>query len=68
MLALECVYVNGVNRSAALFRGVKAPTNDELTQLTHTIAQRVVRFLERKDCWSGMASIAIWQRDQGKRV
>jgi hypothetical protein len=30
------------------FRWVKAPTNDELTQLTHTIAQRIARFLERQ--------------------
>ena len=27
------------------FRWVKAPTRDKLTQLTHTIAQRVTRFL-----------------------
>ncbi len=30
------------------FRRVKAPTNDELTQLTHTIARRIARFLERQ--------------------
>ena len=30
------------------FRWVKAPTSDELTQLTHTIAQRVARYLERQ--------------------
>ena len=30
------------------FRWVKAPTRDELTQLVHTIAQRVARFLERQ--------------------
>ena len=30
------------------FRWVKAPTNDELAQLTHTIARRVGRFLERQ--------------------
>jgi len=28
-------------------RWVKAPTSDELTQLIHTIAQRIARFLER---------------------
>ena len=30
------------------FRWVKAPTSDELTRLTHTIAQRVARYLERQ--------------------
>ncbi len=30
------------------FRWVKAPTSDELTQLTQTIAQRVARYLERQ--------------------
>ncbi len=30
------------------FRWVKAPTSAELTQLAHTIAQRVGRFLERQ--------------------
>jgi hypothetical protein len=30
------------------FRWVKAPTNQELTQLAHTIAHRVGRFLERQ--------------------
>ncbi len=29
-------------------RWVKAPTSDELTRLTHTIAQRVARYLERQ--------------------
>jgi hypothetical protein len=49
MLVLDGVYVNGVNRSAAQFRGLKAPTSGELTQLTPiTLAQRVARFLERQ--------------------
>ncbi|WP_404852735.1 hypothetical protein, partial [Escherichia coli] len=30
------------------FRWVKAPTSPELTQLTHTIAHRVGRYLERQ--------------------
>ncbi len=34
-------------RSRVRFRWVKAPTSDELTRLTHTIAQRVARYLER---------------------
>jgi hypothetical protein len=48
MLFLDGVYVDGVNGSPARFRGLKAPTRDELTQLVHTIAQRVARFLERQ--------------------
>ncbi len=35
-------------RGTARFRWVKAPTSQELTQLAHTIAQRVGRFLERQ--------------------
>ena len=48
MLFLDRVYVDGVNGSAARFRWAKAPTRDELTQLAHTIAQRVARFMECK--------------------
>ena len=48
MLFLDGVYVDGVNGSAARFRWVKAPRSDELTQLVHTIARRVARFLERQ--------------------
>jgi ribosomal protein S27E len=47
MLFLDGVYVDGAG-SAVRFRRVKAPTNDELTQLTHTIARRIARFLERQ--------------------
>ena len=47
MLFLDGVYVDGAG-SAAQFRWVKAPTNVELTQLTHTIAHRVARYLERQ--------------------
>lgn len=46
-LFLDGVYVDQPN-GAARFRGVKAPTSRELTQLAHTIAQRVGRFLERQ--------------------
>jgi len=46
MLFLDGVY--SANRSHARFRWVKAPTNDELTQLTYTIAQRIGRYLERQ--------------------
>ncbi len=38
----------GLAGSSTRFRWVKAPTSAELTQLTHTIAQRVGRFLERQ--------------------
>jgi len=47
MLFLDGVYV-GEAASSARFRWVKAPTSDELTQLTHTIAHRLARYLERQ--------------------
>jgi hypothetical protein len=47
MLFLDGVYVDHLNGTAR-FRWVKAPTSQELTQLAHTIAQRVGRFLERR--------------------
>jgi hypothetical protein len=47
MLFLAGVYVDGPD-GAARFRGVRAPTTEELTQLSHTIAHRVGRFLERQ--------------------
>jgi hypothetical protein len=34
--------------STTRFRWVKAPTDDELNQLTHTIVHRIARFLERQ--------------------
>jgi hypothetical protein len=43
MLFLDGVYVDG-----GKFRWVKAPTSAELTQLVHTIAQGIGRFLERQ--------------------
>jgi hypothetical protein len=48
MLFLDGVYVDRPDGSAR-FRWVKAPTSAELTQLLHTIARRVGRFLERQD-------------------
>jgi hypothetical protein len=48
MIFLDGVDIDSADRSRARFRWVKAPTNDELTQLTHTIAQRVARYLERQ--------------------
>jgi len=48
MLFLDGVYVDDNVGSGARFRWVKAPTSTELTQLSHTIAHRVSRFLERQ--------------------
>ena len=48
MLFLDGVYVDGADGLSPQFRWVKAPTSAELTQLTHTIAHRVGRFLERQ--------------------
>ena len=48
MLFLDGVYVDSSNGSSTRFRWVKAPTSVELAQLTHTIAYRVGRFLERQ--------------------
>ena len=47
MLFLDGVYVDDAH-SGTRFRSVKAPTSAELTRLTHTIAHRVSRFLERQ--------------------
>jgi hypothetical protein len=47
MLFLDGVYIEdkyGISR----FRQVRAPTSDELSKLTHTIAHRVGRYLERR--------------------
>jgi len=48
MLFLDGVYTGGLNEHPMRFRQVKAPNRDELTRLTHTIAQRVGRYLERQ--------------------
>jgi len=48
LLFLDGVYIDSADKSRLRFRRVKAPTNDELTQLTHTIAHRVARSLERQ--------------------
>jgi len=42
------VYIGGSSGHPVRFRCVKAPTRNELTQLTHTIAQRIARYLERQ--------------------
>lgn len=48
MLFLDGVYAGGSNQHPMCFRQVKAPNRAELTRLTHTIAQRVGRYLERQ--------------------
>jgi ribosomal protein S27E len=47
MLFLDGIYADN-KHGTSRFRRVKAPTSDELTQLTHTIAHRVGRYLERQ--------------------
>jgi len=47
MLFLDGVYIDNQHGSSR-FRWVKALSSDELTQLTHTIAHRVARYLERQ--------------------
>ncbi len=61
MLFLDGVYVEQSHGSAR-FRWVKAPTSPELTQLTHTIAHRVGRYLERQGLLERMSKTAIWPR------
>ena len=48
MLFLDGVYTGRAHGCAAWFRQVSAPTGAELTQLSHTIAHRVARHLERQ--------------------
>ena len=48
MLFLDGVYSHGSKGLPLWFRQVKAPSGTELTQLTHTIATRVGRYLERQ--------------------
>ncbi len=42
------MYTGGINGLPIRFRQVKAPKRAELTQLTHSIASRVARYLERQ--------------------
>jgi hypothetical protein len=48
MLFLDGVYIDSADKSQVRFRWIKAPTSNELTHLTHTIAHRVARYLERQ--------------------
>jgi len=47
MLFLDGVYMDSAGSSTRFCR-VKAPTNSELNQLSHTIARRLARYLERQ--------------------
>jgi hypothetical protein len=47
MLFLDGVYVEH-SAGSVRFRWVKAPTSAEVTHLTHTLAHRIGRFLERQ--------------------
>ena len=48
MLFLDGVYTGGIDELPMRFQQVKAPNREELTRLTHTIARRVGRYLERQ--------------------
>ena len=48
MLFLDGVYIDSRHGTNPCFRWVKAPSPVEITQLTHTIARRVGRYLERQ--------------------
>jgi hypothetical protein len=48
MLFLDGVYTGGTNSHPVRFRRIKAPTAEDLVKLTHTIASRVARYLERR--------------------
>jgi hypothetical protein len=48
MLFLDGVYIEDKYGSAVRFQWIKSPTSDELARLTHTIAKRIGRFLERQ--------------------
>ena len=48
MLFLDGVYIESAHGNKVRFGRVKAPNRDELIKLTHTIAHRVGRYLERR--------------------
>lgn len=60
LLFLDGVYLDGANGAATRFRWVRAPTSDELTQLVHTIARRIGRFLEKEGLLEQLPKTAIW--------
>ena len=48
MLFLDGAYVDNKYGAALRFQWIKSPTSEELAKLTHTIAKRIGRFLERQ--------------------
>jgi hypothetical protein len=66
MLFLDSVYVDGADGLSPQFRWVKAPTSDELNHLTHTIARRVGRFLERQGLLERDAENSYLSGDAGQ--
>ena len=48
MLLLDAVYVNGAKGASGRFHRANEPASAELTQLEHTVASRVGRYLERQ--------------------
>ena len=68
MLFLDGVYVVGADGTVEWFRWVSAPTTAELTELTHTIAERVGRFLQRQgllECDGEQSYLAAEAVDEG---
>ena len=68
MLFLDGVYVVGANGKVEWFRWVRAQTTAELTELTHTIAERVGRFLQRQgllECDGEQSFLAREVMDEG---
>jgi hypothetical protein len=63
MLFLDGVYVVGADGTLQRFRPVRAPTTAELTELTHTIAERVGRFLQRQGLLERDAQISYLTGD-----
>jgi hypothetical protein len=47
MLFLDGVYIGGTNGHPMRFLRIKAPAKGKITRLTHYIAQRIGRYLER---------------------
>jgi len=75
MLFLDGVYIEdkyGITR----FRRVKAPTSDELSRLTHTIAHRIGRYLESRgllECdadntYLTQSSMSAWEEDPSNHL
>jgi hypothetical protein len=48
MLFLDGVYIAGTKGASARFYRVNEPSSSELTQLVHTLARRIGRYLERQ--------------------